>query len=294
MVHQYYMWVALSLLAAVLTATRDPIYKKLLVADVNPYILGSAQFVIAGILLAAIVLLTGVPDIGSGFVIAVIGTVLLNTVAVGLHFKAIKLGDISIVSPLLSFTPIFAIATSFVMLGELPTALGLSGLILVVIGSYILHWNSFGESIVTIYRRLREHKATLYILAVAAIFSVSANFDKMASVAATPIFASMIIDLALGIALLTLAPLHHKKSSKRAFSRSVLPWFLLIGALFAVGTWAQNTAFTLTIVPYASAAIRSSVVISVIYGAYILNEGHIKWRFCGAVVMLLGIALLAF
>src|SRR3989344_2338868 len=142
MVHQYYMWVALSLLAAVLTATRDPIYKKLLVADVNPYILGSAQFVIAGILLAAIVLLTGVPDIGSGFVIAVIGTVLLNTVAVGLHFKAIKLGDISIVSPLLSFTPIFAIATSFVMLGELPTALGLSGLILIVIGSYILHWNS--------------------------------------------------------------------------------------------------------------------------------------------------------
>src|SRR3989344_1901826 len=288
------MWLVLALVAAFFTASRDPIYKKLLTADINLYVLGGMQFIIAGILLGIVVVITGIPPVESGFVVAVCGTVILNIFAVWLHFRAIKLGDISIVSPLLSLTPVFAIGTSFIMLGEMPTALGICGIFLVVLGSYVLQWHSQGESPIKILRRMRQNKATLYIIAVAALFSISANFDRAAATAATPLFGSMVIDLTLGAALIALSPLEKRESIKRSLSFSTVPWLAALGLLFAIGTWAQNTALTLEIVPYVNAATRSSAIVSVLYGAYILREGHVKWRFLGAIIMLIGISLFAF
>ncbi|HEY4487848.1 MAG TPA: hypothetical protein VI483_03745, partial [Candidatus Paceibacterota bacterium] len=85
-----------------------------------------------------------------------------------------------------------------------------------------------------------------------------------------------------------------RESIKRSLSFSTVPWLAAIGLLFAIGTWAQNTALTLEIVPYVNAATRSSAIVSVLYGAYILREGHVKWRFLGAIIMLIGISLFAF
>jgi len=288
------MWILLTLVAAFATATRDPIYKKLLTADVNPYVLGGAQFVIAGALLGCISFAQGFPQAGSGFLFAVAMTVILNIGAVVLHFKAIKMADISLVAPLLSLIPAFAIPASYFILGESPSLFGFFGIALIVIGAYVLNWNFFGESLHALYRRVRMSPAIWYMLLVAVIFSVSSNFDKIAAVQGTPLFASAIIDLLLGSALLVLSPLHKRAGASSTFTARSIPWLLVLGLLFAGGTWAQNTAFTLEIVPYVSALLRTSALLSVFYGAYLFGEGYTRWRLIGALVMLGGVALLAF
>lgn len=289
------MWILLALVSAVATATRDPIYKKLLTIDVNPYILGGVQFLIAGGLLITVSIVYGLPEIQSGFIGAVAGTVILNIVATILVFKSIKRGEISLVAPLLSFVPAFAVVTSFLMLGELPTWWGLLGILIIIIGSYVLHRDSFAESLGTTYRRFLNSRAGLYMLIVAAIFSVSANFDKMAALTGTPLFASAIIDLILGAALIILSPLDKTHTVRRSIIKpAVILWFIPLGLLFAVGTWAQNTAFTLEIVPYVSAVVRTSAILTIFYGRYIFGEGHIRWRLLGAAIMLGGTILLVF
>ena len=56
-----------------------------------------------------------------------------------IFFKALKKLDLSLAIPLLSFTPIFMLLSSFILLGEFPSLLGILGMILVVSGIYVLN-----------------------------------------------------------------------------------------------------------------------------------------------------------
>lgn len=287
------MWIIFALVSAITTATRDPIIKKLLVAQTSPYIVGGIQFLIAGAILSTVSFVNGFPNVQSGFYSAVSVTVVLNVVATIFLYKALKSGDLSLVSPLLSFTPAFLIVTSFVILHELPSLLGVFGIALIVVGSYILHWAFFGESIVNVFSRFRSDPASMYMLAVAFIFSISGNFDKLASLHGTPVFASAIIDISLGTSLLVLGLLLKKRAGDVAYSGTIRwQWLVLLGMLFALGTWAQNTALTIQIVPYVMAVARLNIIFSVLYGFFLFREHNILWRFVGSMVMLLGIALI--
>jgi uncharacterized membrane protein len=53
-----------------------------------------------------------------------------------MYFKAIQVGDISIVAPLISLTAGTSILGAFIILGQMPTFYGLLGAFLIIIGAY--------------------------------------------------------------------------------------------------------------------------------------------------------------
>ena len=84
-------------------------------------------------------LLEGLPVVRSGFWSALIvsGTLLCATNI--LYVQALRDADLSLTAPLLTFTPIFMLVTSPLMLGEFPGPRGLLGMLLIVAGSYVLN-----------------------------------------------------------------------------------------------------------------------------------------------------------
>jgi uncharacterized membrane protein len=72
---------------------------------------------------------------------AVIISGLLNVMATILYHRSISKGDISLVMPMLSFTPLYLLIMSPVIVGEFPDTRGLVGIIFIVLGSYLLNIN---------------------------------------------------------------------------------------------------------------------------------------------------------
>jgi drug/metabolite transporter (DMT)-like permease len=286
------MWVVLALVAAIGSATQDVFDKKLLLRGISPYLLGGAQYFLGGIILLLFAITEGIPQLSGIFWAAVATTVTLNIAAQLLQFRALKMGDVSLVSPMLAFSPIFLILTSFVILGEKPSALGVVGIFIVVAGSYVLN-SGLSRSAGNVFRAVRDNPAGVSMLIVTLIFSISSNFDKIATVSTNPLFASAIIDMTLGASFFLLAYLTASLQLPSG-SRNSAFWFLIAaGVITGTTVWASNAALSLQIVPYVIAVKRLSVVFSVLYGMVIFKERDIKERLLGAALMLIGVIFIA-
>ena len=67
---------------------------------------------------------------------------------------------------------------------------------------------------------------------------------------------------------------------------------LLVGFFMALVMIFHMTAISLTLVTYVIAIKRTSVIMSVLWGAIIFKEKGIKERLVGAVIMVLGVVLI--
>lgn len=136
---------------------------------------------------------------------SILTTGLLNIIAVVFYYKALKSTDISLAVPMLFFTPIFLIVTSFIFLKELPSIFGISGILLIVIGSYILNMTKNIRHLSDPFKNIFETKGIFYMLIVAFIFSISSNFDKLVVQNSDPYFGSSLVNLLLGCFFLGLS-----------------------------------------------------------------------------------------
>lgn len=66
----------------------------------------------------------------------------------------------------------------------------------------------------------------------------------------------------------------------------------MYGFISSLGTLAQMTAVSLTLVPYVIAIKRTSTIMSTIAGRLIFKEKNIKERLLGVVIMVIGVVLI--
>lgn len=284
------MWFVFAILAAFFQATYFALNKQLL-KKINEYTLGAGVFLSSFIVLFIISLFKGFPELNITFLYAVIATGFLNVIAVILSFKSLKTTDVSLAVPLLSFTPAFMILTSFLILRELPNKFGILGIILIVIGSYILNFESLKlRDILAPFKKLFLTKGLFYMLIVAFIFALSTNYDKLAVVNSDPIFGSAIVCLFIAV-LLIIINFFRKTNFFNEYKKSFLK-FTSVGFVNALAIFAVNSALILQIAPYVTSVKRVSVLFGVIYGFLLFKEKNIGRRFFGVLFMLAGVALI--
>jgi drug/metabolite transporter (DMT)-like permease len=302
------LWIFLALLGAVANAAYFIIIKKYIPA-LDPGILTGIGFTIGGILLFAISGYRGFPAIEQGFFPAVAITVVLNICGLSLIFKALSSSDLSLSVPMLSFTPVFLIGTSYIILNEVPSFFGFLGICIIVSGSYVLNISAGHEHILDPIRSMMQNRASWYMLLVAFLFAVSINFDKIALLNSDPFFGMALTVSSIGIAFLLLfayslsvrrfrntdlPPGPLKKSEHQETPAGSVPQkqfvilTLLIGFFVAIEAASINVAYTLQIVPYVIAIKRLSIIFMVLYGTIVLAEGDITKRVTGAVIMVFG------
>lgn len=225
------------------------------------------------------------------FFIGVLGSGLINIITVILYMKAIEKSDISIVMPMLSFTPLFLLVTSPIILGETIHLQGIIGIVLVVIGSYLLNLDLSQNSILEPFKGLLREKGTRYMLIVSFLWSFSANFDKLSiqnsSILQHIIFVNMIIVTGVTIIIYFWKGIPFKMIKSQIKGLSIISFFTTLAFIF------HMTALSLTYVAYVVSFKRMSGLIAVFLGYFFLSEGRIKEKFVGSFVMFSGVLLIA-
>ncbi|MCK5082452.1 MAG: DMT family transporter, partial [Candidatus Omnitrophica bacterium] len=160
------MWIPLILATAFFVSLQDVLGKKI-IDRVDPHVVAWGWFFFSLPLLTGCLIIDGIPPLDSLFWKSLIISTVLLTFASILYFKAIKYSDLSIAVPMLAFTPLFLLITSPIILGEFPGFLGIIGVLLIVIGSYVLHLQGRLKNFWDPFKRLIGEKGTRYMLMVA-------------------------------------------------------------------------------------------------------------------------------
>ena len=299
------LWIFLALLGALTNAAYFIIVKKYISA-LDPKLLTGIGFTLGGCLLFLSSSLRGFPAIGSDFFAAVAITSILNILGLSLIFKALASSDLSISVPMLSFTPVILIGTSYVILHEVPSLFGFAGICIIVSGSYVLNIAAEHEHYLDPVKAMMRNRGSWYMLIVAFLFAVSINFDKIALLNSDPFFGMALTVTTIGIAFLLIPAYSRYAGRKRAQDpfdgdaggaalparaipvRQFFGLTLLIGVFVAVEAASINVALTLQIVPYVIAIKRLSIIFMVLYGTLVFSERDIKKRVMGATLMVAG------
>lgn len=283
------LWFYLSLTSAITLATVDALSKHALV-DSNEEVVAWARWGLAAPFLLLILPFIEIPKLDSTFWFATALGIPMDAVALFLYVRAIKLSPLSLSIPFMALTPVFLIATSFVMIGELPDPSGIAGIMLIAVGAYLLNLNSSGRGLFGPFKAIIKERGSVLIIMVAFIYSISSNLGKIAVLHSSPLFFSVIYTSLLSIVISPVVVVKNRGSLSAITARPGL--FILIGFTFAVMVVAHFSALRLTEVAYMISVKRTSLIFSVIYGWLIFKEEHIRERLLGSIVMVIGVALI--
>ncbi|PPD44619.1 MAG: hypothetical protein CTY15_06650 [Methylocystis sp.] len=211
----------------------------------------------------------------------------LNIVAYFFYIRGFRLSDASLVAPLVLLTPVLMLVTSPIMTGERAPPMGMLGVLLTVLGVGLLDANEETGRRFNFAVFVKDAGAR-YMLATAAIWSITANIDKLGVKASTPLIwiAAVTIVIALcSIVYWLVGP------RKRAGFAS-LRYALLAGSAMAFGNTVQMWALTVLFTPYVIAIKRLSALFTVLASSHVLKE-ETGGRLLGAAVMLAGAVMIA-
>lgn len=283
------LWFFYGLLVAFLQSLHDVLVKRSL-KRLDAITLAWAVGLFSVTFLLPLLFFIPVPDLNTAFWTALFLGCTLNVLAIIYFMKALKYSDLSLAVPMLAFTPLFLVVTSNFINKELPSLLGLFGIMLVVLGAYVMNVKEMRTGLLSPFKALFDNRGTRLMFFVAFIWSFTAAIDKVGVINSSPAFWSISISVFI-FALLSVLAAISKKSVIRE-TKSHFWVFLLIGLVIALLWLLQMNAITLTLVSYVIAIKRVSIVFGVIFGYLIFKEKNIRERLSGAAIMLAGVAFI--
>lgn len=287
------MWFFYALFAAIWGSISTFIIKRL-TGEIEPLPLLFTIFLFSIPSIFILLMFTGgIPHATTNFFIFMFISALIDIVAFTSQFNAIKISPISLIGPIESFSPLFTVIIAIFILHEIPTPLKFIGILLIVLGAYLLNVSDAKKNILAPFKDLIKNRGIQLASFATFLWAVTPSFQKKAIFETSPqvpLFASFI---GMCIVTLLLAPFLARKtfSYKREIYKNI-KFFILLGILGAIFQLAVFTAFSLTGVGYVTAVMRLSGLFTVVLGAVFLKEKRIRERFIAAIVMIFGVLLL--
>jgi drug/metabolite transporter (DMT)-like permease len=205
---------------------------------------------------------------------------------------AYERGDLSLVYPLSRGSgPLLVPILAGIFLQERLSVTGGSGIVLVVLGIYIIHLKSFGvESFFEPLRAMRG-SASLWALYTGATIAGYSLVDK---VGVGLVYPPVYIYLMFVISLLLLTPyvLARERPALKLEWRVNRGPILIDGFLVLFTYMMILFAFKLSKVSYVVAAREISIVFSALMGIFWLKEEHAPQKIAGAVLIALGVVFI--
>ncbi len=214
-----------------------------------------------------------------------------NMLAFTLYYRALGIGELSIVLPLVSISPLFMLVTSRVMIGERIPPAGALGVVLIVLGAWFLGAARDRASLLAPLRALWRDPAARIAVFVAFIWSITSNIDKQCVAASDSFTYPAIFSAVTTLAYAPLAWRRDRGEAMRQASSSTLGLGLMLGLLHSGMILCQMNALGYLPVPYVIAVKRSGLLVGVLAGWW-RKEPGIAWRLAGAVIILSGVVIL--
>jgi drug/metabolite transporter (DMT)-like permease len=284
-----------AIVAAFFQASKDA-SAKLIASKVDKYTL--AWGITLGIVLFSIpfAIYQGLPDItqlSTQFWLVFALTGLAFALSNTLQSRAIQLSDLSIVIPILNFSPLFTLILSYFILQEIPGPYALVGLFLIIFGAYFLKLDlkdlKSGKWFKPIKAIVTDRGAQLMAI-VALIWGADNVLAKIGVIETTASFWNMATRI---LTLLILTPMMIR-ASKKWTSELTGNWkpFVVMGFFMATSLFMLNLSLENMNAAIAAALFRFATLFSVIFGALFFKEKNLKERLGGGALMILGVVLI--
>ncbi|MCS3904431.1 drug/metabolite transporter (DMT)-like permease [Methylohalomonas lacus] len=284
-------WLSLALLCAIAVASADALTKRFL-GGYRAMEIVLLRFTLSGLLLAPILLFVDTPEFTPEFLLILAAMLPCEILAMLLYMKAIRDYPLALTLPYLSFTPVIITVCAFVFLGERVTGLGLTGILLVVAGGYLLNLDSVtadgsGPRLLEPFRAAFSNRGSQLMLVVAALYSITAVLGKAAMNQAPPLFFAAFYYVLLGLGSLILAWLWKPASLRGCLRRPGAG--LLLAALMAIMVITHFLALDRVETAYMITVKRTSLLFGMLYGAWLFSERHLPQHLVAGGLMVLGI-----
>ena len=287
-------WLGLTLFSAFCLATADALTKRYL-SDYRAGQMTLVRFGVTGLLLLPLLLLQPWPVLPPPFWGWVTLLLPLEILAMWLYMKAIRDCPLSLTLPYLAFTPVFNIATGYVLLGETITPPRFAGITLVVCGAWLLNLDAGhdgnGRAFLAPFRAILRERGSRLMLGVAALYSLTSVMGKGALQYVTPGFFGPFYFVLLGVTT-TLLFARRDLDSWRGLERHL--WAnLLVGLFMGAMVVAHFYAIAHIEVAYMIAVKRTSLLFGMLYGAWLFNETGLRRNLTAGALMIAGVYLIA-
>ncbi|MGA1871322.1 MAG: EamA family transporter [bacterium] len=285
------IWFSLSLLTALLVSTEDAWVKRSF-SHLSSYEMSAYPLVYSLPLFICAVFFISVPSLDPVFFWYFLIALPLNGVAYLLYIKALKVSPLSLTIPYLAFTPAFTIFTGYIFLDETPTWWSGLGILIVCVGGYILNVNFEKWTFFTPLKAIGKETGSWIMLIVSFLFSFAAVIGKVMIVHSSPLFFAVSFFTGFNVVFLLFLFISGKILPGTFINAPIKG--TIAGTLFFFHIFTHVLAISLTKAVYMISIKRLSVLFSIIYGGVIFKEKNLFMRFCGALLMFIGAALILF
>lgn len=196
---------------------------------------------------------------------------------------ALENGELSVLGPINSYKAIVGLIFGFIILHEVPTLLGLLGIILIIFGSYFI-FDSANPKI--LFRK--DIRYRIYALIFSAIEAV---FIKKVIILSS-ITTSFVISSLLGcIFAYVIMKLFSKRQNSNPNKKHLILYFLT-ALCFGIMTFSTAYVFKFINVSYALSIFQISIIINVVLGYKLFKEKNLIKKLIGSLIILIGSAII--
>jgi len=215
-----------------------------------------------------------------------------------LYTKSLKVAEVSKTVPLLSITPLFTLIIAMVWLGEFPSPMGITGIIVLISGIYLFNYQKGQGSIFEPFLLIFKNKGALLMFIVALIYGVGSVIDKFVINHSNPL-SIILFNSAFASFFQTIYLSIKDKNYFIPKARKVIKenWRggLVITVFFYLFITTQIYGISLIHTVYIIALKRMSVLFVVIIAYFVFKERKsFTYVLGGTILMLLGGVLMLF
>ncbi len=283
-------WISLSLASAFFLATSDVLVKRA-VRNENEYLIAWFRLLFTLPALMITILLIPFPKLDRDFYLSFFIALPVELVTIILYIKALKLSPLSLSVPFLALTPVFLVSVSYLVLGEKVSLLGSVGILLIATGGYTLNIDMYRKGCFEPLRVIYREKGAILMIGVALLYSITSSLGKVAIMHSSPLFFGASYFIALNIVFAPIALWKGRSALGDFVKKGKFISLFFPGMLYALMIITHMEAMKLTKVAYMISVKRTSLLMSVLYGYFLLQEEHIRTRFFGALLMFAGFVL---
>ncbi len=279
------LWFFLALTAALSQACNDAVSKRFF-CDFTAYEMGLIRLLYALPYLILGLFFIPFPPMDDTFWICLGIGLPLELISFLCYMRAIKVSPLSLTLPFLAFTPAFVILTGFFILEESLNMHGALGIVLIVLGSYILNISGAKKQWFLPFQAIFKEQGSWLMLLTALIYSFTSTIGKLAIRHSSPEFFGITYFSLFALFVIIIFPLMPGAKIGNIFKRP-LPG-IAGGIILATMIFSHTFAISLVQAAYMLSIKRTSILFGVLFGALLFKEEKIRERLFGASIMICG------
>jgi drug/metabolite transporter (DMT)-like permease len=228
-------------------------------------------------------------QLGPSFFMNVSFCVLLAVVGNTLIVAALRITDLSILGPINAYKSIVSLLLGVFLLGEIPTILGVVGILLILVGSYFfIDQAAQGEK--PAVRQLFQDRGVQFRLAALLFSATEAIFLKKALLLSTPLI-TFVFWCILGASIALIPGIFMLKTGIKndiGTFKQRTSTYLMLAVTTGLMQLSTLYAFGVMQVGYSLALFQTSALLSVVFGYKFFREQNVMRRLVGASIMVVG------